>query len=175
MINLQKGGFILVYCSWGGVHNNGEGKATSRHCGRNKRLANHILVIHREQRRQKGSGVWKCELLVLTDSVVSSDVFFRKLYYKRMFCWGRHMRGCFAEHRHVVFSGSCLVKEHVIFCLIFRKSISRTQQRVGDTLSLVRLAGFHWASLMLCFTDNLLALVHLAFFADVCLWWLHTE
>jgi hypothetical protein len=77
------------------------------------------------------------------------------------------MRGCFAEHRHVVFSGSCLVKEPEIFCLIFRKSISRTQQRVGDTLALVRLAGFHWALLMLCFTDNRLALVHLAFFADL--------
>lgn len=145
MINLQKGGFILVYCSWGGVHNNGEGKATSRHCGRNKRLANHILVIHREQRRQKGSGVWKCELLVLTDSVVSSDVFFRKLYYKRMFCWGRHMRGCFAEHRHVVFSGSCLVKEHVSCYwsrwlrrrMLFGKSISLTQWTRHDALALI--------------------------------------
>lgn len=85
------------------------------------------------------------------------------------------MRGCFAEHRHVVFSGSCLVKEPEIFCLIFRKSISRTQQRVGDTLALVRLAGFHWALLMLCFTDNRLALVHLAFFADLHLWLLGRE
>ena len=59
------------------------------------------------------------------------------------------------------FSGSCLVKEHVVFCWsgclrrhrTFGNSVSTTQQTADDAL----------------------ALVHLAFFSDLCLLWLHRE
>jgi hypothetical protein len=71
------------------------------------------------------------------------------------------VRGCFAENRHMVFFGSCLVKGHLMFFwngglrghIMFRKNISITQQT----------------------EDNSLALVHLAFFEDLCLLRLHRE
>lgn len=44
---------------------------------------------------------------------------------------------------------------------MFGKSISTTQQTGDNALALVRLAGLHWASLMLVFTENTLALKHL--------------
>lgn len=52
------------------------------------------------------------------------------------------------------FSGSCLVKDHVMFCWsrylkghkFFGMSISTTQQTVDNVLTLVCLAGLHWAS-----------------------------
>ena len=49
------------------------------------------------------------------------------------------MKECFAENRRMwCSSGNCLVKGH----MMFGKSISITQQAVGDTLALVRLAFF---------------------------------
>jgi hypothetical protein len=53
------------------------------------------------------------------------------------------------------FSGSCLGKGHMVFCwsrclrghVMFRKSISITQQAVDGPLALVCLAGLHLAGL----------------------------
>jgi hypothetical protein len=50
---------------------------------------------------------------------------------------------------------------------MFVKGISIMQQTVDSALALVCLAGLGWASLMLVFTDDTLALVHLAFFTDL--------
>jgi len=66
------------------------------------------------------------------------------------------MRGCSPENRHMVFlSGSCLVKEHVVFSwssylrghVTFRKSISITQQTMDNAVPLVCLATLCWSSL----------------------------
>lgn len=91
--------------------------------------------------------------------------------------------GCFIENRHVCFSGGCLVKGHAMFCwsrcsrglMMFGTSISITQQMTVSDLSLVLFAGHRWASLMLIFTDNILALVCLDFLADLHLLWFHRE
>jgi hypothetical protein len=68
-----------------------------------------------------------------------------------------------------------LVKGHIMFCwrrclrgqVMFGKSVSITQQTMDNALALVHLAGLHWASLSLVFTDDALALVCLAFFSDL--------
>jgi hypothetical protein len=64
--------------------------------------------------------------------------------------------------------------------MVFGKSINITQQTVDDTLALVCLATLcrafgGGASWELVFTDKTLALVHLAFFADLHLLCLHRE
>jgi hypothetical protein len=50
---------------------------------------------------------------------------------------------------------------------MFGKSVSITQQTVGDTLPFVHLATLWWP--LLGFADDNVALVRLAFFIDLCL------
>jgi len=74
------------------------------------------------------------------------------------------------------FSGSCVVKGHVMFCWsgplrrlpMFGKSISIAQQTVDVTLSeaLVYHARLCWALLTLVYADDTVVLVHLAFLTD---------
>ena len=67
--------------------------------------------------------------------------------------------------RHVIFCGS----GHLTGLVMFGKRISLSQQTVDDALALVHLAGLPQASLTLVFTDDAIALVCLALFADLCL------
>ena len=79
-----------------------------------------------------------------------------------MFCWSRHLGGCFAENRHIVFLWKLSGKEHVMFCwgrclegqVTFGKAINIAQQTVDDAAR---------------------ALAHLAFLADRRLLWLCKE
>jgi hypothetical protein len=65
------------------------------------------------------------------------------------------MKECFAENRRMwCSSGNCLVKGH----LMFGKSISITQQTFLHWFTLPLFAGHDWASLMLVFGDDTLAL-----------------
>jgi hypothetical protein len=50
---------------------------------------------------------------------------------------------------------------------MFRKGISKTQQTVDEGLALALLAGLHWSSLTPVFNNNIIALVHFAFFANL--------
>jgi hypothetical protein len=85
------------------------------------------------------------------------------------------MRGYFAEADTWCFPENCLVKRHVMVCwnghlrehVVFGKTI--TQQALDSALAFVCCAGLHWALLMLIFGDDALALIHLAFFSDLCL------
>lgn len=108
---------------------------------------------------------------------------FWKLSYERTFCWSRHVRGCCAENRLMVVSGSFLVKGHVMFCwgrhlrgyVIFEKSINITQQTVDNAFnigspcnSLLVFVGLWW-----CW--SLLMTPLRWFFADFCLSWLRRD
>ena len=74
-----------------------------------------------------------------------------------MFCWSRHVRRVSLRTDTWYFSGSCLVKRHVMFYwnghlrahIMFGTSITITQQTVDYVLALVHLAGLCWASLMM--------------------------
>jgi hypothetical protein len=58
------------------------------------------------------SGTFKMEIPgFIEDSVV---LFFWELSNERMFSWSRHVRGCVAKNRPLVFFGSCLEKENVL-------------------------------------------------------------
>ena len=57
----------------------------------------------------------------------------------------------------------------------FGVSVSTTPQTVDYALALVHLAGLCWPSRKRVFTDDAIALVHLAFISDLCLLWLYRE
>lgn len=86
-------------------------------------------------------------------------------------------RMCFAENRYVVFY--CNLSRERACDIMLEQMLERTgdiwmnislsQQTVNNALALIHLACLPWASLMLVFTDHTLLLIHLAFFADLCL------
>lgn len=58
----------------------------------------------------------KWKFLVSLETQSFHMMSFWKLSSGRMFCWSRHVRGCFAENRRGVFLQVALVKRHVMFC-----------------------------------------------------------
>jgi hypothetical protein len=71
----------------------------------------------------------KCKFLVSLEMQLCHVMFFWNLSYERMFCWSRRLRGC----------------------MVFRKSMIRTQQTVNNALALVLLAMPCWSPLISTF------------------------
>lgn len=115
---------------------------------------------------------WRGGFLVSLETQLVPVLVFWKLSDERMFCWEQT---CLLFWR--------LPGEGVLFCwsrclrghMMFGKSVCITQQTMVGDLSLVLFAGLCWALLVLVFTDDLLALVCLAFLTDLHLLWLHGE
>jgi hypothetical protein len=91
-----------------------------------------------------------------------------------MFSWQLSQERCF--------SGGCLVKGRAMVAaaeawghMVFRKDIRTTQQTADGALALACPGGICWPSLMLVVTDDALVLVHLAFFPDLRLSWIHRK
>jgi hypothetical protein len=95
-----------------------------------------------------------CVFLVSLEIQLCHVMFFWKLFQERMFCWSRHVRGCYKWEDDLLrtdlwyFSRSFLVKGHAMFCwsgclrghVMCGKSISINQQTVDNALTL----GLHW-------------------------------
>jgi hypothetical protein len=75
----------------------------------------------------------------------------------------------FVEDRHMMFCWKLPGERHVMFSqskhIMFGKSVSITQQTMDGALARVSLAALCWSSLG--FTDDTVALIHLAFFTDL--------
>ena len=81
-------------------------------------------------------------------------MFFWKLSSERMFCWSRHVRGCFAENRHMVFFWTLSWEEGA--CDVLLKWMFERTSEIGKYISITQQT-----------VDNALALVSLAFLVDL--------
>jgi hypothetical protein len=85
-------------------------------------------------------------LLTAKPFLQPNKMFFWKLSYEKMFSWGRHMRGCFAEAD----------TDDRMFCwsrymgkLVFRKTITMTPWQWAEALASALLAQRRWSSLVM--------------------------